>query len=143
MYWKHTYDRHRLAAGDLVELKSGEVVQVAELDALVHGDRAWFATGSIPSSISVSPNCMWLAWDARHGLVSGPHNFLPMTSSLGVLALVARGGRPFSTVAVPPVDAKRAIPEFPHACPRCGARAYVGLFEVTHASPTTCRARAG
>lgn len=29
---------------------------------------------------------------------------------------------------------------FPHACPMCGAPAYVGLMRVEHASPTDCPA---
>lgn len=40
-----------------------------------------------------------------------------------------------------PVSDKRAIPEYPHTCPRCNQPAYVGLFEVAHASPTACPAR--
>ncbi len=47
--------------------------------------------------------------------------------------------RPGAAVTVPKA---RVIPDFPHRCPRCGAPAYVGAWEVTHESYAgSCPAR--
>ena len=120
-----TYTRKQ--DGDVIvhaaDLVAGDMV-VARLDERVNHDP--FDPYQYPMRIVSRIASNDIQYRVTFSLPSGESSSVLFLCSLDSV-WVRRGG------ASP--DGKRVIPDYPHLCPRCGRKAYVGAFMVRHSSP--------